>query len=150
MKRLTAPLMIVAAAAWLSGCGDGRDELQHWMTEQQQQIKPHVDPIAAPTKFVPQPYLSIKDIDPFSSRKLDATAQITRQPNAVLASEMRRRKEPLEAYPLDSMQMVGSVARGGQPYALIRVDNLLHYVKVGEYMGQNYGKITRKIGRAHV
>lgn len=143
MKRLAWMMMAVPAAALLAACGSDHEELQQWMADQQQQIKPHVEPIAAPVKFVPQPYLSLKDIDPFSARKMDATAQVTRQPNAVLASEMRRRKEPLEAYPLDSMQMVGSVSRAGQRYALIRVDNLLHYVKVGEYMGQNYGKITR-------
>ena len=35
------------------------------------------------------------------------------------------------------------MTRGGKPFALIRVDNLLHYVKAGEYMGQNFGRITR-------
>ena len=41
-----------------------------------------------------------------------------------------------------SMSLVGSVVRNGRQHALVKVDNLLHYVKVGEYMGQNYGKIT--------
>ena len=49
----------------------------------------------------------------------------------------------LEAHPLDSMTMVGSVAKQGQPYALLRVDKLLYQVKVGDYLGQNYGKITK-------
>jgi type IV pilus assembly protein PilP len=39
--------------------------------------------------------------------------------------------------------MVGMVSRQGRPYALVEVDKLLHYVKAGEYMGQNYGQITR-------
>ena len=41
-----------------------------------------------------------------------------------------------------SMSLVGSVVRNGRQHALVKVDNLLHYVKVGEYMGQNYEKIT--------
>ena len=135
--------MAPVGALMLAGCGAENEELQQWMQQQQQEIKPHVEPITAPTKFVPQPYLALKGAEPFSSRKMDAGALITRQPNAVLASEMRRRKEPLEAYPLDSMIMVGSVMRAGKQHALVRVDNLLHYVKVGEYMGQNYGKISR-------
>ena len=69
--------------------------------------------------------------------------QEARQPNSLLAAEINRRKEPLEAYPLDSMSMVGSVAKQGRPYALLRVDNLLYQVKVGDYLGQNYGKITK-------
>ena len=61
----------------------------------------------------------------------------------MLASEINRRREPLEAYPLDSMTMVGSVVRTGRPYALLKVDNLLYQVKPGDYLGQNYGKITK-------
>jgi type IV pilus assembly protein PilP len=41
------------------------------------------------------------------------------------------------------MRMVGSVNRLGRPYALLRVDNLLYQVKQGDYIGQNYGKITK-------
>ena len=61
----------------------------------------------------------------------------------MLAAEINRRKEALEAYPIDSMSMVGSVVRGGRPYALLRVDNLLYQVKPGDYLGQNYGKIIK-------
>ncbi len=61
----------------------------------------------------------------------------------MLAAEINRRKEPLEAYPIDSMAMVGSVLHNGQPYALLKVDNLLYQVKQGDYLGQNYGKITK-------
>ena len=39
--------------------------------------------------------------------------------------------------------MVGSVAKKGQPFALLRVDNLLYQVKLGDYLGQNYGQITK-------
>ncbi len=62
--------------------------------------------------------------------------------NSLLASEINRRKEPLEAYPVDSMRMVGSVTKAGRPHALLQVDKLLYQVKVGDYIGQNYGKIT--------
>ena len=39
--------------------------------------------------------------------------------------------------------MVGSVVRGGRPHALLKADNLLYQVKVGDYLGQNYGRVTR-------
>jgi type IV pilus assembly protein PilP len=101
-------------------------------------------PLSPPKKFDPQPYTSLTSVDPFSTQKLTvALKQEARQPNSMLAAEINRRKEPLEAYPLDSMSMVGSVAKHGQPYALLKVDNLLYQVKVGDYLGQNYGKITR-------
>ena len=49
-----------------------------------------------------------------------ALKQEVRQPNSLLAGELNRRKEPLEAYPLDSMRMVGSVAREGRQFALLK------------------------------
>jgi len=47
----------------------------------------------------------------------------------------------LEAFPLDSMAMVGSLMKAGKPTALLKVDNLLYQVSVGDYLGQNYGRI---------
>ena len=54
---------------------------------------------------------------------------------------MNRRKEPLEALPLDTMVMVGLLDRRGQKVALVRANNLLYQVRVGNYLGQNYGRI---------
>ena len=132
------------AATLLQGCVDDQDELQQWMEQQKREVKPSVEPLSAPKKFIPQAYVALNSVEPFSTQKLTvALKQEARQPNSLLASEINRRKEPLEAYPIDSMSMVGSVVRGGHPYALLRVDNLLYQVKPGDYLGQNYGKITK-------
>ena len=56
---------------------------------------------------------------------------------------LNRRKEPLEAFPLDSMALVGNLSPKGKSVALVKVDNLLYQVKVGSYLGQNYGKVTK-------
>lgn len=61
----------------------------------------------------------------------------------MIAPELNRRKEPLEAYPLDAMSMVGTLDRGGKRVALLRVDKLLYQVRVGDHLGQNYGRITK-------
>lgn len=140
----------VLALLVLAGCSANQDELRTWMDGQRRDVKPNVTPLAAPKKFDPEPYASAQVVDPFSAQKLSvAIKQEARQPNSLLAAEMNRRKEPLEAYPLDSMSMVGSVARGGQPFALLRVDNLLYQVKLGDYLGQNFGRVTR-IGETEV
>ena len=132
----------VLLALTLQGCVDDQDELQQWMEQQKREVKPSVEPLSAPKKFIPQSYAALNGVEPFSTQKLTvALKQEARQPNSLLAAEINRRKEPLEAYPIDSMSMVGSVVRGGHPYALLRVDNLLYQVKQGDYLGQNYGKI---------
>jgi type IV pilus assembly protein PilP len=134
----------VLAVLFLQGCAADQDELQQWMEQQRREAKPSVAPLTPPKKFIPQAYVALSNVEPFSSQKLTvALKQEARQPNSLLAAEINRRKEALEAYPIDSMSMVGSVVRGGRPYALLRVDNLLYQVKPGDYLGQNYGKITK-------
>ena len=41
------------------------------------------------------------------------------------------------------MNMVGSMARKDGRYAILKVDNLLYYVKRGDYIGQNFGRILK-------
>jgi type IV pilus assembly protein PilP len=143
-KRAASTAAIGIAIVALSGCAADQDELNQWMEQQRREAKPSVEPLSAPKKFIPQAYVALSSVEPFSTQKLTvALKQEARQPNSLLAAEINRRKEALEAYPIDSMSMVGSVVRGGRPYALLRVDNLLYQVKPGDYLGQNYGKITK-------
>ncbi len=132
----------------IAGCGSSdQQELQQWMAEQRSAIRPKVDPIPAPTKFTPQTYDQEGSIEPFSRQKLTQalkrdSSQATANA-ALIAPELNRRKEPLESIPLDAVVMVGSLIKAGQPVALVRVDNLIYQVRAGNYLGQNYGRITK-------
>ena len=56
---------------------------------------------------------------------------------------MNRRKETLEAFPLETLKMVGTLERNRVRYALIKTpDHNLYKAKVGNYMGQNFGIVT--------
>lgn len=128
----------------LGACSADLDELQQWMEQQRRDAKPSAQPLVPPKKFLPQAYEAGAGVDPFSTQKLSvAVKQEATQPNSLLTAEMSRRREPLEAFPLDSMSMVGSLTRKGQRYALLKVDNLLHQVKAGDYLGQNFGRVTQ-------
>jgi len=141
MRALLTSLVAVLA---LAGCGSDQDELRQWMEQQRKEAKPSVTPLLPPKKFLPQPYESGAGVDPFSAQKLSvAIRQEAAQPNSLLTAEFNRRKEPLEAYPLDSMVMVGSLTRDNRRYALLRVDSLLYQVKAGDHLGQNFGLITK-------
>jgi type IV pilus assembly protein PilP len=144
MRSMNHLIVVALLGALVAGCGGEQEELQAWMDQQRREAKPNVEPLSAPKKFIPQAYVALTGVEPFSTQKLTvALKQETRQPNSLLAAEINRRKEPLEAYPLDSMTMVGSVVKGGRPYALLKVDNLLYQVKSGDYLGQNYGRVTK-------
>lgn len=147
-KQLFTGALLLVFLLGLAGCGASDDEqLQQWMTEQRNQTKPKVERLPEPTRFSPQPYTQEGSTEPFSSQKLAQALkrdsnQVTANA-ALIAPELARRKEPLEASPLDAVVMVGSLIKVGQPVALVRVDNLLYQVRVGNYLGQNYGRITK-------
>lgn len=147
MSRHRYPWRAAASAVAigaLAGCFAEQDELQTWMEQQRREVRPSVQALQPPKRFDPAPFGGAQLVDPFSTQKLSvALKQEARQPNSLLASEMNRRKEPLESYPTDSMTMVGSLTRQTTPVALLRVDRLLYQVKLGDYLGQNFGKITR-------
>lgn len=139
----------VGVVLLLAGCGvSSEDELRAWMLDQRNQMRPRVQPISEPKPFKPEDYVDAAAVDPFSKEKLTAAlkrdvAQPATLTSALIAPELARRKEALEAFPLDTMTMVGSLIQQGQPAALIRVDSLLYQVRLGSYLGMNYGKVTR-------
>lgn len=149
MKRICAVVVSIGCAALtLSACSSSeQDELRDWMQSERSRIEPQVQPIPEPGRFEPKGYGGESALDPFSEEKLAKVLRTANAnpavPSALIAPELNRRKQPLEAYPLDVMSMVGSLNRGGQLVALIKVDDLLYQVRPGQYLGQNYGKITK-------
>lgn len=139
---------VLLAAGFLAGCGpSGEEEIRTWMQELRASIRPRVVPLTEPKQFIPQNYEGASGMDPFNVAKLtQALRRDSAQASAgssLVSPEMARRKQPLEAYPLDAMTMVGSLDKAGTPTALLRVEKLLYQVRVGDYIGQNYGKIVK-------
>lgn len=146
MSRLArgALAACVPACVLLAGCAGDFDELQTWLEGARKSTQPRVKPLQPPRKFEPDSYGLSQTADPFSPQKMAAAIrQEAAQPNSLLAAELVRRKEPLESYPLETIAMVGSLARQGNFFALLRVDNLVYMVKPGDHLGQNYGRVTK-------
>jgi type IV pilus assembly protein PilP len=147
-------VMVLPLSFVLTGCGSSdEDDIRQWMVEERNQTKPKVAPIPAPKQFKPETYTNAATVEPFSNQKLTQAlkrdASQVAANGALVAPELARRKEPLEAFPLDAMALVGSINKAGQPVALVKVDNLLYQVKLGNHLGQNYGRVT-KIGETEV
>ena len=148
MRTLLLLPLLASAALSLTGCGASQeDEIRAWMVEERNQTHSKVKPIPEPKQFKPEAYTNAAAMEPFSNQKLTQalkrdSAQVASN-GGLVAPELLRRKEPLESFPLDAMVLVGSIWKAGQPVALVRVDNLLYQVKMGNYLGQNYGKVTK-------
>ena len=146
--KLTHAAVLALATVLIVGCeSSGEADLREWMAQERAQAQPRVTPLTEPKQFQPQQYAVEGEMDPFSPQRLTLalrrdSAQVASNA-ALIAPELARRKEPLEAYPLDAMEMVGSLMKAGKPTALLKVDKLLYQVGIGEYLGPNYGRITK-------
>ncbi|MGD9942816.1 MAG: pilus assembly protein PilP [Burkholderiaceae bacterium] len=141
MTRFLWALPLLAA---LTGCGEDHGELINWMNEVRATVKPVTEKIAEPKRFAPFRYENSNTVDPFSTEKLALAIEKFQQlAREGLKPDLNRRREVLEAYPLDMIRMVGHLSNGRLDYALLEVDRVVYQARVGNYAGQNFGKITR-------
>ena len=124
----------------VAGCsGESHQDLRAWMQEQGKGSKGKLDPLPQVKPYEPFTYNAFDLPDPFKPRKLTVPKEGA---GGGLAPDLNRRKEPLEAFPLEQLKMVGTLSQGTDTYALVRADKTLYRVKKGNYMGQNFGLIT--------
>jgi type IV pilus assembly protein PilP len=135
MKRLLIPVALVV----LGGCSSEIDDLKQFVRESDKGLPRRIEPLPAVKPFEPCPYEGFDLPDPFKPRKLSAPKEGS---GGGVAPDLNRRKEPLEAFPLEQLKMVGTLSQGTDTYALVRADKTLYRVKKGNYMGQNFGLIT--------
>jgi type IV pilus assembly protein PilP len=131
----------------LAGCGDGGiQDVKQWMDETRANSKVEVPKVEEPKKFTPFNYAGKNSVDPYDPTKLAvalAKFKASTTGSSGIKPNLDRRREPLESYPLDSIHMVGTLQKPGLTYAILQVDKAVFQAKVGNYVGQNMGLITR-------
>ena len=134
----------LAAAMLLAGCGDSDvREVRDWMEQVKRDTHPAVKPLPEPKDFLPYAYGARQAVDPFNPNKLlGELARVAATSNNPNQPDLQRPREQLETYPLDTMQMVGTMEKGGVRYALLQVDRSLYQVRAGQRIGQNFGVVT--------
>lgn len=144
-KFWCAKIISLSSLLMLTGCGDnGVTELQQWMESVKKETHVVVAKVSEPKVYVPVIYTGKADLDPFNPAKLlVALARMKAESNNGLRPDMERRKEVLEAYSLDELKMVGVIERATARHALIQVDKSVFQAKVGNYIGPNFGLITK-------
>lgn len=129
----------------LSGCGDSEQlEVTQWMKDVKRDTKSVIRKIEEPKQFTPFVYSAGDAVDPYNPIKLSvALAKMRAKTNGTLKPDFDRRREILENYPLDTLKMVGTLRKPGLSYALLQVDKAVYQIKVGNYVGQNFGIVTK-------
>ena len=136
MRRLLLP---AAVALVLGGCSSELDELKSFVRDSEKGLPRRIDPLPAVKPFEPFTYEGFDLPDPFKPRKLTGPREGA---GGGVAPDLNRRKEPLEAFPLEQLKMVGTLSQSKDTYAIVRADKTLYRVKKGNYMGQNFGLIS--------
>lgn len=125
----------------LVACSGGdHEDLRQWMDEATRDIKGRIPPLPQVKPYEPVAYEGAGLLDPFRPSKIEPERK---GGGGGLQPDFNRPREPLEAYPLESLRYVGVMIRNKQAYAIIQADGSLHQVRIGNYMGQNFGVITR-------
>ena len=140
MNRLLVALLTSLLLVACSGeeFGDLKAELK----EKTKDLRGKIDPLPVVKPYEPVPYKAFDEPDPFSAAKIELVTKSASTGGGGLKPDLNRPKEPLEAYPLESLKMVGVLQQKKASYALVKADSGLYRVRVGNYMGQNFGLIT--------
>lgn len=131
----------VLACALFAGCsGEQHSDLRPFVKDADNLPRGRIPPLPEVKPYQPIEYAAFDMTDPFKPRKIEppknaaAIGGVQPDPN--------RRREPLEAYPLEALKMVG-VLKQKEFFGLVKTpDNNLFQVKTGNYLGQNFGRIV--------
>lgn len=135
MKRSSLLLL----ALGLGACAGPHEDLQQWMNDTRQAAKANMKQPEAPQLPTPATYTPPvnNNMNAFNSARLKMGMQGSNAP------DMNRPKEVLENFSLENLRYVGSLSgKGKATSAYVSADNHVYTVKIGNYLGQNYGRIT--------
>lgn len=140
MKRL----LILACVAMLAACeGEQYSDLRKELNDMTKDLRGRVAPLPQVRPYEPVPYQAENEVDPFRPDRIEVAATGgAGQASSGKQPDLDRPKEPLEAFPLESIQMVGSLTQGAETHGLVKAGPNLYRVRKGNYMGQNFGVIT--------
>lgn len=145
MKRL----ILVALCGVLGACSGGdHEELRQWMAESAQGMRGNIPKLPEVQAYQPVPYDVDAMLDPFKPGKIEPESKYKQaagkggafQPDFE-ARELRN--SLLEKYPVESLKMIGYLNVNKQPLAVIQVDDKVKQIKVGDYIGLDFGMVTR-------
>lgn len=137
--------LVLVAVLVAAGCGsDEYSDLKEELNQLTKDLRGRVDPLPQVRPYEPVPYTAEGQIDPFRPERIEVAGvgRAESASTALIEEQKKRPSEPLEAFPLESIQMLGTITQAKETFALVKAGPNLYRVKKGNYMGQNFGVIT--------
>lgn len=139
-RMYTIPRFVWLGAALLvvAGCSSDMDNLRDKMKEIRNRPGERIEPLPELRPYEAFVYNDSSMRSPFvPSAPAGADLANATRP------DVKRPREFLEQFPLDTLKMVGTLELQGREYGLVQgKDGLVHRVLPGNYLGQNDGRIT--------
>lgn len=144
MRRVSRTVPLTVLALSLAACGGEQyGDLKQELAQATKDLRGRVDPLPQVKPYEPVPYKAFDEIDPFKSSRIDVVASGAAMAGASgIKPDLNRPKEALEAFPLETLRMVGTLSQEKETFGLVRAGPNLFRVKKGNYMGLNFGVIT--------
>jgi type IV pilus assembly protein PilP len=141
------PLCVASLALVLVACGHDMTDLTTYVQEVKARKSKDIDPIPQIKPYEAFAYVEAGRRQPFTpieQQRDPAKDAQSNNPDATAPPEaVQRNREPLEEFPLDGLRMMGVIKINSKVFALVKApDNVIHRVAMGNYLGQNYGKIV--------
>jgi len=142
--KLGASLSVLAVALAAGCSGEEHSDLKEELHQLTKDLRGRVEPLPQVKPYEPVPYTAEGQIDPFRSERIEVAAagRAASASTALIEEQKKRPPEPLEAFPLESIQMLGTITQNQETFALVKAGPNLYRVKKGNYLGQNFGVIT--------
>jgi type IV pilus assembly protein PilP len=132
-------VVLVLAGVALAGCTKGTADLEQRVAEIKARKGAPIEPLPVMKTFETFEYTAQDLRDPFSP----SVEEVVAEDGGTQGPDPSRVKEPLEAFPLDALDMVGTLGKAEDVTGLIKdADGVIHRVRPENYVGQNYGRIT--------
>ena len=140
-NNMKKSLGIIILCGLVIGCvNDNVSDLESYVQKTKAKKPGKIEPLPDVKTYDTYAYDETTLRDPFQP----SVARKVVRSTSNLRPDMKRNREVLEQFPLDTLSMVGSLEQGGARWALIRAkDGTLYRTKKGRYIGQDYGKIIR-------
>jgi type IV pilus assembly protein PilP len=142
MSARALSVAMLSSLALLACSGGEHEDIKQWMKDATKDLKGRVPPLPEIIPFPVVSYDAMDLVDPFRPSKIEPDKKFGGGTAGGVKPDFDRRREPLEAFPLESLKMVGVLQQKKMNYALIQSGKALYQVKIGNYMGQNFGIIT--------
>jgi len=147
MKKLLFTCVVLA----LGGCAQlGMQDLHDYVSQVKARAPTPIDPIPQIKQAETFLYVADSRRSPFTPSEAAETTAVAVAQGDGPRPDPNRRKEELEGYPLDTLNMVGTLKKQAHYWALVQTkDGTIHRVKPGNYLGDNYGRIL-EIDEDHI